>query len=69
MHFTQKSVWRESGLKIELLATPDSGVGSRFLRITDLNPSAEIRNVMTRWEAIRLGAWLVLRALRPTLQT
>lgn len=63
MTFDRDAIWRSTGLLIACDRIEDTGIGSRLLRVEDLNPEVRTRNVVTRWQVFRIGAWLMWRAL------
>ncbi len=63
MTFGRTAVWRSTGLMIACDQIDDTGIGSRLLRIEDLNPEVKTQNVLTRWELARMGMWMIARAI------
>ena len=55
MNFDRNYIWTETGF--QMMAR------NGFLEVTDLNPEADIRNRVSRWELFRIGVWLIRRAL------
>lgn len=62
MTFSKNAVWRSTGLMIACDKIEDTGVGSRLLRIEDLNPEVKTQNVVTRWELFRIGVWMIWKS-------
>lgn len=56
LKFDRGVAWAHSGLRIEY--KPDG-----LLMVEDLNPQVEIRNVLSRWDVVRLGLHLIRKAL------
>ena len=63
MQYTKSAIWRETGFKMSCNRTSADSVGSHLLRIENLNPQVETQTVLTRWELIRMAAWLAWRAI------
>lgn len=59
MKFTNRVAWCPAGFRLEISAS----AGGKLLKISDLNPEQEINLVLTRWEAFRLGIFVVWRSL------
>jgi hypothetical protein len=52
---SKDAAWCPSGFKL----SEDGGL----LRFESLNPQVEFSNRFTRWELVKLGLWLLRRAL------
>ncbi|WP_238368305.1 hypothetical protein [Mesobacterium pallidum] len=56
-------LWHQSGPRLELTRTTADPAYRYALRISDLNPEADITWSFSRWTMIRIGFWFIRRAV------
>ena len=64
LRFSKRAAWHPTGLKITVdFNDPTDAKGRVFARFESLNPEQGFGYCGSRWEIIRLGLWIALRAL------